>query len=123
MIIPIDEYKTYIESLTGYKLTDDDTVLLGILETQYYQHILDYTHLDTLPDALLPLLKAHVVGMFLMARTKVILGDENTHIVTSIKEGDVQVNLKGNSDEQRLDAIIAELSKEGDLKCFRRFPW
>lgn len=123
MIISIDDYEAYIESLTGYQAGPDDEALLEILEVQENQHILDYTHQDTLPSALQPVLKAHVVSMFLIARKKEIVGDGNTQVVTAIKEGDVQVNLKGDSDEQRLDSIIAELSKEGDLKCFRRFQW
>ena len=123
MVISIDDYEAYIESLTGYQAGPDDEALLEILEVQENQHILDYTHQDTLPSALQPVLKAHVVSMFFIARKKEIVVDGNTQVVTAIKEGDVQVNLKVDSDEQRLDCIIAELSKEGDLNCFRRFTW
>jgi hypothetical protein len=123
MIIAAEDYGKYINNLVGYAPDTNDNDLLAILETQEVQHMLNVTHQNTLPEALYPAVKNRVTGLFLAVRKKDIVGADNTQIATSVKEGDVQINLSGASDEQRLDSIIAELSKAGDLACFRQFQW
>ncbi len=125
MTISWDDYMTYINALTGYNDFEDDAdaMLLGIIETQQQQHILDYTNQTTLPAGLLPALKARTVAQFLTARKADILGSDNLQIAKVVKEGDVQVELTGLTPESRLDAIIDELSKVGDLTCYRQIKW
>ncbi len=123
MIIPVEDYESYIDYLTGYQLTDDDEGLIAIIEQQESRHILNYTNLETIPDGLKPTLMAMAAGDFLTVRKAKILGADNLQVITSIKEGDVQVNLGGTSNEARLDSLIDELKRERDLQCYRKLAW
>ena len=64
-----------------------------------------------------------VAGKFLEARKAAVLGDASVSVATSIKEGDTEVQLGGNTPEERLDSLIAVWTEERDLTCFRRLRW
>ena len=76
-----------------------------------------------MPEELYAYLRDRVAGQFLTIKKAAVLGDDNLSVVSPIKEGGVQVNLRGTSAEQRLAEIIALLSRGADLLCFPKFRW
>ncbi len=117
------DYEAYINELTGYNMTDEDTELIKVLEAAEKQHILNFINQTTLPDELEPVLLDVVTGRFLACKKSAVLGSTDLSVVKAITEGDVTVNLGGTSPEARLDALIAELTRERDLICFRKLRW
>lgn len=120
--VTADACVAYIKALTGYAADTESALISYILETET-QHILNVTNQDAVPEDLYAYLRDRVAGQFLTIKKAAVLGDDNLSVVSSIKEGDVQVNLSGTSAEQRLDEIIALLSREADLLCFRKLRW
>ena len=117
------DYENYIEAVTGYVATDDDDVLIKYIAENETQHILNNTAQDVMPEELVPVLRDYVVGRFIQIRKADIIGSDGLAVVKSLSEGDVSVIFGGSTAEARLDELIATLTKERDLKCFRKFRW
>lgn len=117
------DYENYIESVTGYVATDDDDILIKYIAASETQHIMNETAQDVMPEDLYNVLRDFVVGRFIQIRKAAIIGDDNLNVVKSLSEGDVSVTFGGSTAEARIDELIATLTKERDLKCFRKFRW
>ena len=117
------DYENYIEAVTGYVATDDDDVLIKYIAENETQHILNDTAQDVMPEELVPVLRDYVVGRFIQIRKADIIGSDGLAVFKSLSEGDVSVTFGGSTAEARLDELIATLTKERDLKCFRKFRW
>lgn len=89
--------------------------------------VLDYCHIDTVPEKLYMMLCDRACGQYLYALKqsgKLELGGVDlSGILTSLSEGDVKVDFdKGASDEARLDALLEKMMNAGkdQLQCYRR---
>lgn len=118
-----DDIKTLISLATGYTVTDDDAALVDILYKAEVRHVLNFCNLSEMPQELAEEVDKVVAGKFLQARKAAVLGDASVSVATSIKEGDTEVQLGGNTPEERLDSLIAVWTEERDLTCFRRLRW
>lgn len=112
----------------GYDVIDEDVILVDYLCRKVEQDINIYCNTEEPPEELRFRATDAVCGEFL--GQKLIKGelpniDKVLRGVTSIKEGDVQVNYGGNQTyeqilSQKLDALQLRTS---DLNRFRRFVW
>lgn len=112
----------------GYDVIDEDVILVDYLCRKVEQDINTYCNTEEPPEELRFRATDAVCGEFL--GQKLIKGelpniDKVLRGVTSIKEGDVQVNYGGNQTyeqilSQKLDALQLRTS---DLNRFRRFVW
>lgn len=112
----------------GYDVIDEDVILVDYLCRKVEQDINIYCNTEEPPEELRFRATDAVCGEFL--DQKLIKGelpniDKVLRGVTSIKEGDVQVNYGGNQTyeqilSQKLDALQLRTS---DLNRFRRFVW
>lgn len=112
-----------IKGYTGYEITAEDEALLHYLYDAEVQHVLNDCNVSELPAELVPMVERVTAGQFLSISRVKVLGDEALDVVKSIKLGDTTVELGGVSAEDRLNALIAVLTKERDLSCFRRLRW
>lgn len=117
------DVKSLISLATGYTVTDDDVALLEILYKAEVQHVLNFCNLPEMPQELTEEVNRVVAGKFLQARKAAVLGDASVSVATSIKEGDTEVQLGGNTPEERMDSLITVWTEERDLTCFRRLRW
>lgn len=114
----------------GYQLKDEDAWMISFCCEKTENHIKNSCNIHSVPDGLFNVAVDMACGQFLLSKKQTgQLNIENLDfdaVVTSIKEGDTQVNFDSNSsDESKLNYLINYLlnSKEGDLICFRKIRW
>ncbi len=89
--------------------------------------ILDYCHIDAIPQRLYPMLCDRSCGQYLYSRKQSgnleVEGMDLSGILTSLSEGDVKVDFdKSASDETRLDTLLQAMMQNGkeQLVCYRK---
>ena len=114
----------------GYTVTQDDTWLIGFSMQKVENSIRNDCNVDEIPDGLMHIAVDMTVGAFLYAKKqsgRLTIGDlDFSSAVSSIKEGDTQVNFgSGGSDGEKLDALINYLLTygRGEFACYRQIRW
>lgn len=116
----MDDVKSLIKSLVGVEDVDDS--LLDFIYNAEKQHILNFCNRSDLPEELEKELIQMAAGRYILIKKGEILGD-NAEIVTSVSEGDVSVSFNADTPSERLDSLIAYLTRERDLVCYRKLKW
>ena len=114
----------------GYDLEEDDGWVLCFCMQKVENHIKNFCNIDSIPDGLFNAAVDRVCGEFLFTKKQtgqLNIGELDLDgAVTSIKEGDTQINFDaGSSDESRYNQLVNYLMNqgEGDLICFRKIRW
>ncbi|MCZ9313162.1 MAG: hypothetical protein O0V67_07270 [Methanocorpusculum sp.] len=113
----------------GYSLKEDDGWALCFAMQKVENHIKNSCNTTSIPDGLFNVAVDMVCGEFLFAKKQtgqLELGDlDLTGAITSIKEGDTQVNFGGSSDESNFNQMLDYLMHhgEGDFVCYRKIRW
>ena len=112
-----------LKELTG--ISFDGDAFIEYLYNSEKQHILNDCNLNELPKELEYIVIERTVGRFLQLKLKDILTDDELNVITSIKEGDTQVQFGDVSNETRLQGVIASLlrGRESDMACYRKLKW
>lgn len=120
----IDDVKTLIKGAAGYAIPTADSALLSYLWDSEGQKIMNDTNQLEVPAELDGLQTRRTAGEYIKLRKKAILGDDGAQVAKSIKEGDVSVELSGETDSERLDSLFAALTDDrGETACFRKLRW
>lgn len=124
----MDNIKMLIKVTTNYDVYDDFDSFLSYLYNIEKQHILNDCNLTELPKELEYIVEERVAGNFLQMNKSTVLSADDLNVVTSIKEGDTQVNFGDTSNESRLDALIntwinSNSNRERDIACCRKLKW
>lgn len=120
----IDDVKTLISGAAGYTIPATDAALLSYLWDSEGQKIINDTNQPEVPAELDGLQTRRTAGEYIKLRKKAILGDDGAQVAKSIKEGDVSVELAGETDAERLDSLFAALTEDrGETACFRKLRW
>lgn len=119
----MEEVIALIKSLTNIDVTDDS--IINFVYNSEKQHILNDCNLNELPKELEYVAIERAAGRFLELKFKDMLSDEDLNVVTSIKEGDTQVQFGDVNNETRLKGVIASLlrGRESDMACYRKLKW
>ena len=119
----MEEVIALIRSLTGVDVTDDS--IINFVYNSEKQHILNCCNLNELPNEFEYVVIERTAGRYLELKIKDVLSDEDLNVVTSIKEGDTQVNFGNANNETRLKGVIASLlrGRESDMACYRKLKW
>lgn len=117
-----------IKVATNYDVYNDFDGFLSYLYNNEKQHILNDCNLTELPKELEYIVDERVAGHFLQMNKSTVLSTDDLNVVTSIKEGDTQVNFGDTSNESRLDALIntwinSNSNRERDIACYRKLKW
>ena len=114
----------------GCNLEEDDGWVLCFCMQKVENHIKNFCNTDSIPDGLFNAAVDRVCGEFLFTKKQtgqLDIGELDLDgAVTSIKEGDTQINFDaGSSDESRFNQLVNYLMNqgEGDLICFRKIRW
>lgn len=125
-------YESVLKRLVsfGYDLEEDDGWVLCFCMQKVENHIKNFCNTDSIPDGLFNAAVDRVCGEFLFTKKQtgqLNIGELDLDgAVTSIKEGDTQINFDaGSSDESRFNQLVNYLMNqgEGDLICFRKIRW
>lgn len=125
----VDTVKERLKSF-GYEVKESDEFSLTFCVDKVRNTIKNDTNQSEVPEGLEHIAVDRVCGEFLF--TKKQTGQLNigeldlAGAVTSIKEGDTQINFDaGSSDESRFNQLVNYLMNqgEGDLICFRKIRW
>jgi hypothetical protein len=130
MVITEDDVK---ERLTGFNYTFDvesgDLIYLRFAIKEASQHICNFCNVTEIPNELEAAAVDMAVACFLKAKRAagalVIEGLDFSGVVTSLKEGDTQVNIDGGSTSEAVfDAYIDALyNRDAELVTFRKLRW
>ena len=114
----------------GYTLKEDDAWVICFAMQKVENHIKNYCNLNSVPDGLFNVAVDMVCGEFLLTGKQcgqIQVGDLDFDcVVTSIKEGDTQVNFgSGTSDDEKFSVLLNYLmhNGDGDLICYRKIRW
>lgn len=113
----------------GYIATEDDSWSICFAAQKVENHIKNSCNTTDVPDGLFNVAVDMVCGEFLFTKKQtgqLELGDlDLTGAITSIKEGDTQVNFGGSSDEDNFNQMVNYLMHhgEGDFVCYRKIRW
>lgn len=114
----------------GYKLKEDDSWVICFAMQKVENHIKNSCNTTDVPDGLFHVAVDMVCGEFLFTKKqtgKLELTDLDLDgAITSIKEGDIQVNFaNGSSDEDKFNLFLNYLlhNGEGDFVCYRKLKW
>lgn len=125
-------FRSVLERLISfnYILKEDDAWVISFCIIKVENRIKNFCNISEVPHELNEIAVDMVIGEFLLALKntgKLEINELDLNgTITSIKEGDTQVNFDTNtSDESKIDYLINYLlnSKEGDLICFRKIRW
>ena len=113
----------FIEDATGF-VAIETQMLEYIIQSELDKALADINHTE-LPVELETYVVRRACGMFIHLNAKEILGGDGVQIAKSIRMGDTSIDLGGTTDEDRLRALIGELTKEDRrlLGCYRRIRW
>lgn len=117
----------------GIETGSGDEPLLGFCVQKALDCILNDCNLKELPDGLVHVAVDMAAGEYLRSKKQsgqldIDSVDLSAAAVSSIKEGDTQVNFGTNSGQsagERLDSLINWLisGHRGDIACYRRLRW
>ena len=114
----------------GYEVTNEDNWMIQFASEKVANNIMNRCNVSSVPDGLFHIAVDMTCGEFLLAMKqtgRLNLSDLDLNgAITSIKEGDVQVNFaNGQSDEEKLNSFLNYLShgKDGELVCYRKLKW
>lgn len=114
----------------GYELTNEDSWMIQFASEKVANNIMNRCNVSSIPDGLFHIAVDMTCGEFLLAMKqtgRLNLSDLDLNgAITSIKEGDVQVNFaNGQSDEEKLNSFLNHLlhGKDGELVCYRKLKW
>ena len=114
----------------GYNLKEDDGWVICFAMQKVENHIKNSCNTTSVPDGLLNAAIDMVCGEFLFSKKQTgnleIADLDLDGAITSIKEGDIQVNFgNGSSDEDKFNSFLNHLlhNGEGDFVCYRKFKW
>ena len=139
-ILPIIENTSLSESFClavlkrlvsfGYYPKEDDGWTVCFAMQKVENHIKSSCNTTSVPDGLFNVAVDMVCGEFLFAKKqtgKLKLDDLDLDgAITSIKEGDIQVNFgNGSSDAEKFNEFLNYLMhhREGDFVCYRKLKW
>ena len=113
----------FIEGSTKFVAIETQT-LEYIIQSELDKLLADINHTE-LPKELETYVVRRASGMFIHLNAKEILGGDGAQIAKSIRMGDTSIDLGGTTDEDRLRALIGELTQEDRrlLACYRRIRW
>ena len=113
----------FIEDATGF-VAIETQMLEYIIQSELDKALADINHTE-LPIELETYVVRRACGMFIHMNTKEILGGDGAQVAKSIRMGDTSIDLGGTTDEDRLRALIGELTQEDRrlLACYRRIRW
>lgn len=99
-------------------------ILEYIIQSELDKVLADINHTE-LPKELETYVVRRASGMFIHLNAKEILGSDGAQVAKSIRMGDTSIDLGGTTDEDRLRALIGELTQEDRrlLACYRRIRW
>ena len=114
----------------GYEIKESDAWMIGFAMQKVENTIKNECNISEIPDGLFHTAVDMSCGEFLFAKKQtgqLEIGDlDLTGAISSIKEGDTQINFDaGSSDESRFNQLVNYLMNqgEGDLICFRKIRW
>lgn len=114
----------------GYEVKDSDAWMIGFSMQKVQNSIFNDCNISEIPDGLLHIAVDMACGEFLLAKKQsgqLELGSlDLTGAVSSIKEGDTQVNFNNDeSDSDKVDSLLNHLlnSGKGELVCYRKIRW
>lgn len=113
----------------GYTLKEDDAWLVCFAIQKVENHINNSCNTTSIPDGLKSIAVDMICGEFLFTKKQtgqLDIGDlDFDGSFTNIKEGDVQVNFGGSSDEDKFNQMLNYLmhNGEGDFVCYRKIRW
>lgn len=114
----------------GYAPKEEDAWMICFAMQKVENHIKNSCNITSVPDGLYHVAVDMTCGEFLFSKKqtgKLELADIDLNgAVTSIKEGDVQVNFgNGSSDEEKFNLFVDYLlhNGEGDFVCYRKLSW
>lgn len=112
-----------IEGATGF-VAIETKMLEYIIQSELDKALADINHTE-LPIELETYVVRRACGVFIHMNTKKILGNDDMQVAKSIRMGDTSVELGGTTNEDRLRALIGELTQEDRrlLACYRRIRW
>lgn len=112
-----------IETSTGFTAIETQ-ILEYIIQSELDKVLADINHTE-LPIELETYVVRRACGMFIHMNAKEILGNDDMQVAKSIRMGDTSIDLGGTTDEDRLRALIGELTQEDRrlLACYRRIRW
>lgn len=112
-----------IEASTGFTAIETQ-ILEYIIQSELDKALADINHTE-LPMELETYVVRRACGMFIHLNAKEILGGDGAQVAKSIRMGDTSIDLGGTTDEDRLRALIGELTQEDRrlLACYRRIRW
>lgn len=125
----VDTVKERLKSF-GYEVKESDEFSLTFCVDKVRNTIKNDTNQSEVPEGLEHIAVDRVCGEFLFTKKQtgqLNIGELDLNgAVTSIKEGDTQINFDaGSSDESRFNQLVNYLMNqgEGDLICFRKIRW
>lgn len=114
----------------GCEIRESDTWLIGFSIQKVENTIKNECNISDIPDRLINIEVDMACGEFLLAEKQCghleIEGLDLTGAVSSIKEGDTQVNFEsGSSDEAKFNSLVNHLLNDGrgELVCYRKIQW
>lgn len=114
----------------GYEIKESDAWMIGFAMQKVESTIRNECNISEIPDGLFHIAVDMVCGEFLLAKKQtgqLELGDlDLTGAISSIKEGDTQVNFNGDeSDSDKVDSLLNYLlnNGKGELVCYRKIRW
>lgn len=121
----IDDVALLIKSMAGYDVPGEDADILQFLWTSTEREILNMTHRCSLPVELDPLHVRMTAGYYISTHLPQMAGADGVQVVKSIQEGNVRVDIGGESTIDRLKALADVLMKDGagEAVCFRKLRW
>lgn len=114
----------------GYEVKESDAWMIGFAMQKVENTIKNECNISEIPDGLFHIVVDMACGEFLFAKKQtgqLAIGDLNlTGAITSIKEGDTQINFdSGESDSDKVDSFLNSLMNngKGELVCYRKIRW
>lgn len=114
----------------GYTLKEDDAWVICFAMQKVENHIKNYCNITSVPDSLFNVAVDMLCGEFLFTKKQTgkleLLDLDLDGAITSIKEGDTQVNFgSGTSDDEKFSVLLNYLmhNGDGDLICYRKIRW
>lgn len=114
----------------GYYPKEEDSWAVCFAMQKVENHIKSSCNVTSVPDGLFNVSVDMVCGEFLFAKKQtgtLELDDLDLNgAITSIKEGDIQVNFgNGSSDVEKFNELLSYLMHhgEGEFVCYRKLSW
>lgn len=120
----LEDVGTIITGATGHTIPPEDESLLKYFWDNEGVRIKNDTNQAEVPTELDWLQTRRAAAQYIKLKKKAILGDDGVQVAKSIKEGDVSIDLTGETDSERLDFLYSIwMDDRGETACFRRLRW